>query len=126
MEYPDALFNATSLFTFAGAVAATTLVPNVLATMVELPARTLRFIAFGVAMGLALVMAITTESGDWIKWLVAFFNGLLIYLSALGANETLSRGLGKGQGEADQPVYASAVPQEAAASDKRRFFSTWF
>ncbi len=122
MELPSSLFTTQTLFSFAGAVIATALVPNVIATIVTLPPRTLRIIALVVAMALAFLMALMAADADWIKWVVAFFNGLLIYLSALGANETLSRGLGQ---KPAPPITPTAVAT-GGGTEKRRFFSTWF
>ena len=125
MDLPNSLFSPTTLFTFAGAVTATVLLPNVLATLVELHPRILRLIALVVALVLSFVMAILSESTDPVKWLVAFFNGLLIYLSALGANETLSRGLRKPQPPmAEQP--AAAPTAFGGGTEKRKFFGSWF
>ena len=122
MELPASLFTAQTLFSFAGAVVATALVPNALATLVTLPPRTLRLIALVVAMALAFLMAFMAADSQWIKWVVAFFNGLLIYLSALGANETLARGLGK----APARPTSFAESSLGGGTEKRRFFASWF
>jgi len=122
MELPSSLFTTQTLFSFAGAVIATALVPNVIASIATLPPRTLRLIALIVAMILAFLMAFMADSADWIKWIVAFFNGLLIYLSALGANETLSRGMGR----APTPPAAIAGTAVSGGTKKRKFFDTWF
>jgi hypothetical protein len=121
MELPDSLFTSQSLLSLGGAVVATALVPNALATVVELPPRTLRLIALVIAMALAFVMAYMAQDAGWFKWFVAFFNGLLIYLSALGANETLSQGLAK---TPSRPAPPQAVVSEGV--ERRRFFASWF
>jgi len=122
MELPNVLFTTQTLFSFAGLVIATAVVPNVIASVTTLPNRTLRLIALVIALALALLMAYMTAGGDWVKWIVALFNGLLIYLSALGANETLSKGMGK------QPAAPPTTLTEVAmdSADKRPFFATWF
>lgn len=122
MELPSSLFTTQTLFSFAGAVIATALVPNVIASVATLPPRTLRLIALIVAMILAFLMAFMADGADWIKWVVAFFNGLLIYLSALGANETLSRGMGR----APTPPPTIAGTAVGGGTEKRKFFDTWF
>ncbi len=119
----DTLFTTQTLLSFAGAVIATALLPNVIATFTDLPAKTLRIIALVVAMGLAFLIAYMAQDADWTKWLVGFFNGLLIYLSALGANETLSRGLKKG---AAPPPPTLAGSSASEPPGKRRFFDSWF
>ncbi len=124
MELPSSLFTTQSLFSFGGAVIAAALVPNVIATVATLPPRTLRLISLIVAMVLAFVMAYVAANADWTKWLVAFFNGLLIYLSALGANETLSRGLGGAPTPPPQPTLAETAM--GGGVEKRKFFSSWF
>ena len=121
MDLPTTLFSTQSLLSLAGAVVATALVPNVLATVVKLSPRTLRLIALAVAMILAFLMAYMDESAQWFKWIVAFFNGLLIYLSALGANETLSRGL-----EKTPPPTTFAETALDRDSGQRKFFRSWF
>lgn len=84
------LFTVQSLLSFSGAVIAATLVPNVLATVATLQPRLLRLISLIVAVALALLMAYSAQDTNWTKWLVAFFNGLLIYLSASGANQHIN------------------------------------
>jgi hypothetical protein len=123
MELPTSLFTTQSLLSFGGAVVATALVPNVIATVASLPPRTLRLIALIVAMALAFLMAFLVKEGDWTKWIVAFFNGLLIYLSALGANETLSRGMGRAPAPATPALAEAAI---GGGTEKRKFFASWF
>ena len=123
MQLPQTLFSPDSLLSFTGAVIAAVLVPNVLASIFKkAPVEVLRFISLLVAMGMAYLMAyFSTAFFDpyWMKWVVAFFNGLLIYLSALGANETLSNASKDELGE----LVHSAVSDKPL---KRRFFATWF
>ncbi len=122
MDLPSSLFTPQTLFTFTGAVIATALVPNVIATVADLPPRALRLIALIVALTLAFLMAFLAEDADWVKWIVAFINGLLIYLSALGANETLSRGMGRAP---TQPP-SLAGTAVGGGEEKRKFFDSWF
>jgi len=119
----DTLFTTQTLLSFTGAVIATALLPNVIATFADLSPKTLRAIALVMAMGLAFLSAFLVKEGDWTKWIVSFFNGLLIYLSALGANETLSRGLKKG---AATPPPTLAGKSAEAGPEKRGFFASWF
>jgi len=119
----DTSFTIQSLLSFTGAVIATALLPNVIATFADLSPKTLRAIALVMAMGLAFLSAFLVKESEWTKWVVAFFNGLLIYLSALGANETLSRGLK--QGVTTPPPTLSGKSAEAVP-EKKKFFGSWF
>ena len=119
MATPGSLLTPLSLLSFSGAVIAAALIPNVLATLVTLPPRVLRVISLVVSLVLAGLMAYMSDDGAWINWIVAFFNGLIIYLSALGANETLSHASKDEFGE----LMHSAVAKEPP---KRPFFASWF
>lgn len=122
MELPQTLFSPDSLLSFTGAVVAAVLVPNVLASIAKMPVELLRFISLLVAMAMAVLMAYLSTAAtnpEWMKWVVAFFNGLLIYLSALGANETLSNA---GKDEFKEMVH-NAVSDKPL---KRPFFASWF
>lgn len=87
----DALFTAESLLSLQGAAAATLLVPNVIGYLVG-PAfdRYRKWVSFGVAIALAYLVAILAPEAHWMKWIQAFFNGFLIFASAVGINEGIS------------------------------------
>jgi Mg2+/Co2+ transporter CorB len=119
----DTSFTIQTLLSFTGAVIATALLPNVIATFTELSPKTLRAIALVMAMGLAFLSAFLVKESEWTKWVVAFFNGLMIYLSALGANETLSRGLKRG---VTTPPPTLAGKSAEAGPEKKKFFGSWF
>lgn len=108
----DSLFTATSLFSLQGSVAAALLVPNGLGKLLGdgfVPWR--KWVAFVVAMLLAFAGAAIAE-GDAVKWLVALFNGFMVFMAAMGINEGAPRVAGRPDGTA-------AVPTG------ERFFASW-
>lgn len=105
----DSLFTATSLFSLQGSVAAALLVPNGLGKLFgDGFARWRKWVAFAVAMVLAFAGAAIAE-GDAVKWLVALFNGFLVFTAAMGVNEGAPRVAG----------------QRRAAPGGERFFASW-
>lgn len=89
----DALFTMQSLLSLQGSAAAAFIVPNVLGYLVGGkfdPYR--KWVSFGVALILAYLVAILAPTADWTKWILAFFNGFLVFASAVGINEGTSSG----------------------------------
>jgi hypothetical protein len=89
----DALFTMQSLLSLQGSAAAALLVPNVIGYLVGNkfdPYR--KWVSFGLAMLLAYLVAILAPTADWTKWILAFFNGFLIFASAVGINEATNSG----------------------------------
>jgi hypothetical protein len=92
MEKLNNFFTLESLLSFQGSVAASLLVPNVLVQLIGDAFRPYRrLVAFGIALALAYLMAILASESHWTKWIIAFFNGFLIFASAVGINEEASR-----------------------------------
>lgn len=109
----NALFTLASLLSLQGAAAASLLVPNVLAYLVGAQFKPYaKWVAFAIAMTLALVTAYIATDTNPLKWLVALFNGFLIFASAVGVNEMAARG------QTPPGVLSAAKP-------KRAFFSSW-
>jgi hypothetical protein len=84
----DALFTVQSLLSLQGSAAAALLVPNVIGYLVgEKFEPYKKWVSFGLAMILAYLVAALAPGTDWLKWLLAFFNGFLVFASALGINQ---------------------------------------
>src|SRR5213594_1729230 len=104
MDHVNSLFTTESLLSFQGATVAAWLVPNALGRLFgNQVVRYRAWIAFVVAMGLALIIAYIATESSVLKWVVAFFNGLIIFMAALGANESGSGG-GGARGGAERPA----------------------
>lgn len=85
------LFTLESLLSLQGAAVAVLLVPNVLGYLIGdrfTPYR--KWVSFGLSMLLAYLVAALAPGGEWAKWVLAFFNGFLIFASAVGINEGIS------------------------------------
>ena len=111
MEKLDSLFTLQSLLSLQGSAAAALLVPNVLAVLFGdsfKPAKI--WVAFGLAIVLSYLVAFLAPDTAWTKWLLAFFNGFLIFASAVGINQGASSYVGKG----------------LRKGKERHFFQSWF
>ena len=103
----DSLYSVASLLTLQGAAAASLLVPNVLGMLIgETFDRYRKWTSFGVALVLAFVAAGLADEASWVKWVVAVFNGFLVFAAAMGVNQLPAR-------------HRQAVP------DGSRFFRSW-
>lgn len=108
----NALFTSESLLSLQGAALVSMVVPNVLTYLIGpsfLPYE--KWLGFGIAMLLALMIATRSTERGAMKWIVALLNGFLIFSSAAGMTEVfgaMSRGL---EGAAGEPV---------------PFFHSWF
>jgi hypothetical protein len=110
----NALFTLTSLLSLQGAAAACLLVPNVLTFLVGANFKPYeKWVAFAIAMVLALVSAFIASEASILKWLVAVFNGFLIFASAIGVNEMAARTGG-------------AALKTLSPGAKPSFFHSWF
>lgn len=106
MEKLDELFTLQSLLSLQGAAVAALLVPNVLTYLVgDVFKPYKKWVSFILAVGLAYLVAFLAPTQAWTKWIVAFFNGFLVFASAIGINEGVSGGTGLG---------------------RKRFFASWF
>jgi hypothetical protein len=84
----NALFTSDSLVSLQGSTAAALLVPNVLVHLVGSSfAPFAKWVAFGIAMSLALLVANRASETGRFKWIVAVLNGFLIFASAVGINQ---------------------------------------
>lgn len=125
------LFSLNSLISLQGSAAAALLVPNVIGYLVGEkfdPYR--KWASLVIAMVLAYVAAIVAGDGA-MTWLVAFFNGLLIFASAVGINQ-LPRGKSKkkksGTGESKKDDKAEGSKQdelELSPAKIKKFFTSW-
>src|SRR5438309_8679292 len=82
------LFTLTSLLSLQGSAAAALLVTNVLLYLIGdkfKPAA--KWVSFIIAIGLAYLVAFLAPGNDWTKWLLAFFNGFLVFASTIGINQ---------------------------------------
>jgi hypothetical protein len=89
----NSLFTKESLLGLQGAATATLIIPNVLSYLIGAnfyPYE--KWVAFGVAMLLSLFTAAQAPSKDAGKWLIAIFNGFLIFASAAGLTDALGSG----------------------------------
>jgi hypothetical protein len=107
-----------SLMTLQGATAACLLVPNVAAYLIgpEFDKHR-KWVSLVVAFGIAFLTAYFAETPLWFKWVLAFFNGLLIFSSAVGINQMTWR------------VRVSREASDyflAGSPHKTAFFKSWF
>lgn len=111
MDNLNALFTTQSLLSLQGSVAATYLIPNVLGYIIgdKFKSSYRKWVGLVVAMALSFLVAILATDSSWLKWLVALFNGFLVFASAVGIN----------QGVTD----SGAV---RLGGGQRKFFDSWF
>lgn len=84
----NSFFTMESLMTLQGATAACLLVPNVAAYLIGPEFDKYRkWVSLVIAFGIAFMTAYLAETPLWSKWVLAFFNGLLIFSSAVGINQ---------------------------------------
>ncbi|MDD5530232.1 MAG: hypothetical protein PHX21_09415 [bacterium] len=144
----DALFTRESLLGLQGAVAASLLVPNIVCYLFGQKAdRYRKWLSLIVALGLAFITAHIAPTQSGMKWVLAFFNGLLIFSSAAGMNQISAAGAGKGQNETSpndvvpNVIKSANIPRGVGKAGKqeegavsvgessvkpRKFFTNWF
>jgi len=119
----NALFTTDSLLSLQGAAAAALLVPNVIGYLVGEKFQPYRkWLSFGISMFLAYLVALLAPETHWMKWVVASFNGFLIFASALGTNEMASA---VGSSVRVGGETAEAAVRAGAAQPHRAFFERW-
>jgi hypothetical protein len=92
-EILDSFFTKESLLSLQGSVALTLLVPNVLAYLIGSSfAPYTKWVAFGVAMLLAFLVASQAPERSVTKWVLAVLNAFLIFASAVGLTVALGSG----------------------------------
>jgi hypothetical protein len=100
----NSLFTTTSLLSLQGSAAAALIVPNVLKYLIStIPTWATKWIAFVIALGLSFLVAVVASDSNFMKWVVAFFNGFLVFASAMGINQAAA----------------------GTTLDSNRFFSSW-
>lgn len=105
-----ALFTITSLLSLQGSATAATLVPNVFMYLLGDSFKPkAKWVSFLIAMALQFLVAYLVPKHDIVTWIIAFFNGLLVFASAVGINQGIS----------------SMGPPPSRSSDKP-FFRSWF
>ena len=101
----DSLFTTESLLTLQGSALVTLLVPNVLRYLIGSSfAGYEKWVGFAIAMVLAFLTATQATKKDWMTWVLAFFNGFLIYSSAVGLTTALASGVQPGLSGVSSPV----------------------
>ncbi len=113
----DSLFTVTSLLSLQGSAAAAVLIPNVIGYLIgEKFDKYRKWTSLAIAMALAFLAAFMVDDGP-LKWLVAVFNGFLIFASAMGLNQLPRRNRSKvTAGDKDQELSLPKIP---------RFFKSW-
>ena len=108
MDNLDALFTLESLLSLQGSAAAALLVPNVLGFLIGGAKfnNCRKWISFFIAMGLSYLAAALAPSPNWVKWVLASFNGFLVFASAVGINQ--------------------AAAGATVLGDERRVWGNWF
>lgn len=110
------LFTFAALGTLTGATAATLLATNVIGGLIGPSGdKARKWIALGIALALSYVTAAFADDAGPEKWIVAFFNGLVIFSAALGVNQ-----LPPGNRQA-----TSASPTQLAQGREPRYLRSW-
>lgn len=130
----EELFTVQSLLSLQGATAAALLVPNVLGFLVGKKFDNFRkYFSFVISFGLAFMVAVIAKV-DWSGYVVAFFNGFLIFASAVGINkmgtkeepqiqvQALMKTKSLGKGGVSKQKRRFTKP----AKPKKEFFKNWF
>lgn len=111
------LFTGESLMSLHGASAATLITTNVLTYLIGVEfQRYEKWAALAVAMLLAFYLAIQSPGKQPIHWVVALFNGLLIFAAASGLTQALGS-LGRTE---------AGVLSYGAPSGPLPFFHSWY
>ncbi|SCL35134.1 hypothetical protein GA0070616_5147 [Micromonospora nigra] len=108
----DDLYTWAALGSLTGASAATLLTANVVGGLIGPradPAR--KWIALGVALVLSYLTAAFASDAGAEKWIIAFFNGLVVFSAALGINQL--------------PARRQSTPTGVAQGGEPRFNRPW-
>ncbi|GAA3755395.1 hypothetical protein [Micromonospora maritima] len=110
------LFTWAALGSLTGASAATLLATNVIGGLIGPSGdKARKWIALGFALLLSYLTAAFADDAGPEKWIIAFFNGLVIFSAALGINQ-----LPPGNRQATQ-----ASPTQLAQGREPRFVRSW-
>jgi hypothetical protein len=121
----EQLFTIESLLSLQGAALASLLVPNVLGYVFGKSFNKYRkYISLLIAFGLAFIVASFSNIG-WVGWIIAVFNGFLIFASAVGINQMTS------SQKKEIPVQENRILKTKSfmklnKKSKKEFFSNWF
>lgn len=111
----DSFFTIESLVSLQGSTAAILLVTNVLGYLIGPNFdKYKKWLAFGLSLVFAYTVAALAADAGFVKWILAFLNGFLIFASAAGLNE-----MAGGRSLRTAPL---ALP----ASGPKKFFASWF
>jgi hypothetical protein len=121
----ESLFTLESLLSLQGAAVASLVVPNVFGYLFGKKFDKYRkYFSFIISFGLAFMIAIIAKV-DWPGFVVAFFNGFLIFASAVGINQMSTK-----EKPAIQPTVLmktkSLPKQRKREKAKRELFKPWF
>ncbi|HEX6684186.1 MAG TPA: hypothetical protein VF062_15385 [Candidatus Limnocylindrales bacterium] len=110
------LFSWAALGSLTGASAATLLATNVIGGLIGPQGdKARKWIAVGIALTLSYITAAFATDAGPEKWVIAFFNGLVIFSAALGINQ-----FPPGNRRPTQPT-----PGQLAANKEPRFIRSW-
>jgi len=113
MDFPKEFFTPQSMLTLAGATAITIAVANGIQYVLN---RNPRWLALALAIAICIVGSIKSGQGkDWTDYLVAVFNGFLVFATARGGTFTLAQGA---------PANMQSLNVKSAGPARRRTFLT--
>lgn len=128
MDNLSALFTMDSLLSLQGSAAAALLVPAVLLYLIGDGFRPFaKWVSFVIALGLSYLVAALAQDQSVFKWILAFFNGFLVFASAVGINQAAAQ-----QGSLGAtPVTPPGGPRSARSArpldpKTKRLFENWF
>jgi hypothetical protein len=122
---PDDFFKVESMVNFGVVVLMTTVICNALQRALNFNPR---WLALLVAEIICLANFAMTGGKPLIGWLVAFANGCLVYLTAVGANSVGNQAVNTlaPRSAPAQPQSAEGTGPVARGAGKRSFWSPWF
>jgi hypothetical protein len=127
MQIPSDLFTTTSLLTLQGSAVAVFIITSILGYLLP-NGKNIKLVKIWTALVLSIALGflgLVQVSGPTIlNWFVAFFNGCLIFLTAIGGNAVTSSGgnaVPASGGNAVPAFSANAKPQKVSG-----FRDRWF
>lgn len=135
----DTLFTIESLLSLQGGALASLLVPNVLGYVIGKKFNKYRkYISLLIAFSIAFFVAFLSKI-SWIGWVVAIFNGFLIFASAVGINQMTTSQKKEASVIKIHPTTGSHIKMKGKSKEmfrressqiftkpKKEFFSNWF
>ncbi len=128
MDNLSALFTMESLLSLQGSAAAALLVPAVLLYLIGEGFKPVaKWVSFVIALGLSYLVAALAADTGVLKWVLAFFNGFLVFASAVGINQ----GAAQQSLRSAPPVTPTGSPRSArntpaAVPQSKGLFKSWF